>query len=366
MVGLTACRLLGVCTLFLLLGMPWSVVARQATPAPEDSSAVEVLATGLTNPRGFAWDADGGLYLALAGAGDDAASSIVTVADGCVSPVAEDLPSLYVSSLGWVWGVMDLAFVGDELYALSGAWNEPTGIYRVLDDGSWEIVADLGAWFTENPTSFIAPDYNPLGSLFDLETDGETFWVSEAVGGRVVTATADGRVELLADLSEGHPVPTGIALDGEGGAYVAYLTSAPYPDGSSKVVHVAADGAVTDYWTGLTAVNDVAVGPDGALYAAEMATGNTDEPPFLTPNSGRVVRMTGPASLEPVLVDIDAPVHLGFDAGGALYVTLPAYVPDNGQGAGSFVRVDVSGDLPISLAGVGSDSTCAVDATPAA
>ncbi len=290
----------------------------------------------------------------------------MTVSDGCASPVAEDLPSLYVSSLGWVWGVMDIAFVDGELYALSGAWNEPTGIYRVLDDGSWEIVADLGAWFTDNPTSFQAPDYNPLGSLFDFETDGETFWVSEAVGGRLVTADLEGNVTLLADLSEGHQVPTGIALDGEGGAYVAYLTSAPYPNGASKVVHVAADGAATDHWTGLTAVTDLAMGPDGALYAAEMATGNSDDPPYLAPDSGRVVRMTGPDSLEPVLVEIDAPVHLGFDDAGALYVTLPAYVPDNGQGGGSIVRVDIAGGLPVSLAGAGAEPTCAASATPAA
>ncbi len=363
MVGFTTCRLVGICALVLLSGVAGSVVTAQ-TPAepqqPQDGSMVDVLANGLTYPRGFAWDADGALYLALAGAGGDTASSIVTVADGCVSPVAEGLPTLYVSNLGWVWGVMDIAFVDGELYALSGAWNEPTGIYRVLDDGSWEIVADLGAWFSANPTSFMAPDYNPLGSLFDLETDGETFWVSEAVGGRLVTADLEGNVVLLADLSEGHPVPTGVALDGEGGAYVAYLTSAPYPDGGSKVVHVAADGTVTDHWTGLTAVTDIAMGPDGSLYASEMATGNSDESPFLTPNSGRVVRMTGPDSLEPVLVDIDAPVHLGFDAGGALYVTLPAYAPESVEGTGSIVRVDLSADSPISLADLDvATATCA-------
>lgn len=352
-------RLFVVCALLPLMVVQ-SGVAGQATPGASGSGAVEVLATGLSNPRGFAWNADGDLFLALAGAGGDEASSIVTVADGCVSAIADGLPSIYVSNLGWVWGVMDLAFVGDDLYALSGSWSEPTGIYRVLDDGSWEIVADLGAWFSENPTSFIAPDYNPLGSLFDLETDGETFWVSEAVGGRLVTATLDGEVDLVADLSEGHPVPTGVALDGEGGAYVGYLTSAPYVDGGAKVVHVAADGTVSDHWTGLTAVTDVAVGPDGELYAAELATGNTSEAPFLRPNSGRVVRMTGPTSLEPIVEDVGAPAYMGWDADGALYVTLPAFAPETGLGAGSIVRVDVSGELPVSLAGLDlSPQTCA-------
>lgn len=359
-------RLLVAAALLPLLGMPWVAVASQATPDAAPSGTVETLVSGVTNPRGFAWDAEGTLHLALAGAGSDEASSIVTVADGCVSPVAEGLPTIYVSNLGWVWGVMDLAVVGDELYALSGAWNEPTGIYRVLDDGTMEIVVDLGAWFTENPTAFTAPDYNPLGSLFDFETDGETFWISEAVGGRLVTATLDGQVELVADLSEGHPVPTGVALDGEGGAYVGYLMAAPYVDGSAKVVHVAADGTVTDHWTGLTAVTDIAVGPDGALYAVEMATGNTTESPYLRPNSGRVVRMTGPDGLEAVVEQVNAPDYLGFGPDGALYLTLPAYAEGTGVGAGSLVRVDVSGDLPVSLANVSTEPTCAETATPAA
>lgn len=366
MTRFTACRFLGICAVVLLAGMPGSVVSARTPAEPERSGVVEVLANGLTNPRGFAWDTDGTLYLALAGAGGETASSIVTVANGCVSPLAEDLPTLFLSDLGWVWGVMDLAFAGEDLYALSGAWNEPTGLYRVHDDGTWEIVADLGAWFSENPTEFIPPDYNPAGSLFDLETDGERFWISEAVGGRVLTVSADGRIELLADLSEGHMVPTGVALDGEGGAYVGFLTSAPYPDGNSKVVHVAADGTVTDHWTGLTAVTDVAVGPDGTLYAAEMATGNTSQAPFLAPKSGRVVRMTGPDSLEPVLVDVDAPVYVGFDADGALYLTLPAFAADTGKGYGSLVRVDIITGLPISLAGMSTEPACAGSATPAA
>lgn len=38
------------------------------------------------------------------------------------------------------------------------------------------------------------------------------------------------------------------------------------------MIHVTADGTVSDYWTGLTAVADLVMGPDGVLYAAEMAT----------------------------------------------------------------------------------------------
>ncbi len=375
-------RLACVSLLACFLAFPSSVSAQGATPVA-DIAGVEVLVNGLTNPRGFTWGADGELYLTLAGTGGDTqleaegtplpffvgpSSSVATVSDGCAAPFAEGLGSLLWTEPGWIWGAMDVAIVGDDLFVLAGAGaaDAGNGIYRVLDDGTLELVADLGAWMTENPPAFIAPDYDPTGSWFDLESDGEKLWVSEAVGGYLLTVTLDGEITVIADLSEGHLVPTGVALDGEGGAYVGFETTVPYPDGGSKVVHVAADGTVTDYWTGLTVVTDVVMGPDGTLYAAEMATGNLDVEPYLSPNSGRVVRMTGPDSLEPVLTDVDAPVYMGFGADGMLYLTFPAFSPDAGEGHGSLVRIDLSSGTPISLAGLSAAPTCDGGATPVA
>lgn len=96
--------------------------------------------------------------------------------------------------------------------------------------------------------------------------------MTEAAGGRLPTVTTDGEIPGVADLSVDHMVPTGIALDDQGGAYVTCETVVPFPDCASKVIHVTADGTVSDYWTGLTAVADLVMGPDGVLYAAEMAT----------------------------------------------------------------------------------------------
>ncbi len=55
----------------LLSAAPLAVRAQEATPmAGALPDGVEVVASGLTNPRGFTWGADGELFLALAGTGD--------------------------------------------------------------------------------------------------------------------------------------------------------------------------------------------------------------------------------------------------------------------------------------------------------
>ena len=74
------------------------------------------------------------------------------------------------------------------------------------------------------------------------------------------------------------------------------------------MVHVAPDGTVTDHWTGLTAVVALAVGPDDALYALEMVTGSIDEDPFILPDTGRIVRQTGPDTLEVVAEGLNFPI----------------------------------------------------------
>lgn len=361
---------------------PPAAVPTQAAGGTDDgTSAVTVVANGLTNPRGFTWGADGTLFLATGGAGGDTqveiegtpapffvgtTASIVTVSEGCQVPVSEEISSVYWSDASWTWGAMDVAIFDGELYALLGGGtgpDQPNGIYRVLADGTLELVADLGTWSVENPTTFIAPDDTPEGSWFDLEAGAQGLWATEAVRGQVVTVTADGQVNRVVDLSEGHMVPTGLALDGEGGAYVGYETTVPYPDGSSKVSHVAADGTVTDVWTGLTAVTDVVMGPDGVLYAAEMATNNTDEPPHLNPGTGRIVRQTGPDSLEEVVTGIDYPVHFGFNPDGRLVVAAPAFTADRGEGQGMLLSVDTT-NVPVSLEGI--DTTSPTCTTPPA
>jgi hypothetical protein len=355
-------------TMLLLVSPAHAVAAQEATPAAgPPAGAPPVVASGLTNPRGMTWGADGALFVALAGnggtspavgeflppptgpeAGGGPSAAVAQIGpDGCPVALASGLPSS-LDLLGGVVGVSDVAILGDQFYALvaggggsHGNPDQPAGLYRIQADGGYEVVADLGAWFKANPVAHPA-EVEPEGQWYAMVAapDGSALWIVESNGGLVVTVTPDGVITRVADISQGHPVPTGIALAPEGGVYVGYLTAVPFLDGTSRVDHVAPDGTVSTVWTGLTMVTGIAVAPDGTLYAAEMATGDPesmDGPPF-QPFTGRVVRQTASDGLEEVATGMLFPVNLRFGPDGGLYVALPAVGANNGEGV--ILRLD--------------------------
>jgi hypothetical protein len=371
-----------VIALLALLAAP--VAAQEATPQVGASTAV---ASGLVNPRGFLWTDDGTLYVAQAGTGGTtlgtpevppplgpfhggSSASVVKIEDGCPVLVAGELPSV-VFTTGEVLGAEDLAILGGQLYASvdgggesHGNADQPSGVYRILENGSTELVADLSAWVRANPVALLPPDHDPDAAGFSLIADptANTFWVDDPNSGQILNVALDGTVTRVVDLSAEHRVPTGLAVAPQGGVYVGFLTPVPYPDGASSVIHVAPDGTVTEVWSGLTAVTGVAVGPDGTLYASEMTTGNLEEPPFAVPGSGRIVHQTGPDSSEDVATGLMFPIGLAFGADGGLYVSMPAFGADNG--GGTISRIEGMGTP--AAAAASSDCAPVGAATPAA
>src|SRR4051812_35796958 len=341
--------------------------AQEATPVP--GNAVSLVARRLTNPRGFIWDSKGVLYVSLAGSGGaevlgtDTDGYATTGLSGIVGKigddgnpisVSDDLPSTTVSGERTL-GPAAVSMLGDDLYVLEDAnamayrrrSGQPDGVYRVNPDGTLTLVADTAAWISANPTVFKPADYNPEGELYDMVTVGNALWVVESNNGQVLKIGLDGDIERIVDMSENHPLPTGIAPSPNGGAYVGFLTPAPYYDGSSKVVEVTPDGKVTDVWTGLTCVTAVAVAPDGTLYVAEMATGNVDKRPYVAPDTGRVVRRTGANTLEEVATHVNYPVSLKVGPDGAVYVGAPAL--GTVEPEGYILRIDVSAKGPFDV-----------------
>ena len=147
------------------------------------------------------------------------------------------------------------------------------------------MVADISAFIRDNPVAEKPRDYDTDGQPYAMLAMGDAFWITGGNSNQVLRVGLDGSVARVADLSRGHPIPTGIAPAPDGGAYVAFFTHAPYAEGTAKVVAVRPDGAVTDVWTGLTLVTALTVGPDGTLYALEMATGYGDNADAIAPGA---------------------------------------------------------------------------------
>jgi plastocyanin len=363
-----------------------AIVPLLAAAQPEAADAT-LVASGLAYPRGLTWDANGQMYVALAGDGPapaaaDASSgttpvehafglfyagfngAVVKIDKACGVPVATGLPSEQQHS-GWHQGVASLAFLDGTLYAsvdgggsARGNSINPSGVYMVGANGGWAAVASLDAWMPAHPVSVVPGDLDPNGEPYSLIADGSSLVLSESNSGQLLRISPDGTIARIVDLSDPHRVPTGVVMDKDGNYYVGTLGVTPYPDGSAQVLKVAPDGTTETVWTGLTMITDLAIGPDGALYALEMSTGNTTEPPFYQRNAGRIVRQTGPASAEEVVTGLDLPIAMEFGPDGALYTSFPAIHAEGG--AGGVARIDLTAEAPIEVpSDILTGSTCA-------
>jgi hypothetical protein len=66
-------------------------------------------------------------------------------------------------------------------------------------------------------------------------------------------------------------VPTSVVVGPDGAYYVGQLTGGPFPVGGASVLRVdPATGETSTYATGFTNIIDIAFGPDGTLYVAEI------------------------------------------------------------------------------------------------
>lgn len=341
-----------------------------------------VVAAELDNPRGLLVNPEGQLFVALAGNGGPnhgsgllpdspleggLTGSVMMVDGGCATPLASSLPSV-ISATGRTWGVADLAVVGDQLYALvsgggpaHGNRDEPNGVYRVESDSTVTLIADLSEWQRANPVA-VPPklDRVPDGMPFGMANVDGDLWVTERLNGQLLRVGIDGTIDRIVDFSSTGLVPAGITPSPAGGAYVAIVGPPPYPADTSRIVSVTPDGTVSEAWTGLTAAVDVGVGLDGTLYALELGVPQLLVPPYLAPQSGRVVHQTKPDASELVAKNLENPSALEIGSDGAIYVSL-SEAGASGQ-PGAVIEIDPALDDAVAIpAGPWQAPLCVAD-----
>lgn len=347
------------------------VAAMLSAPTATAHEPLEVVATGLDNPRQLSFGPKGDLYVAEAGRGGtgpcvpgpegDAVcfgkSGAITrvTAKGKQSRVLKGLPSIATEGTGeQAIGPHDVLATGHKKLTFTvglGADPAVRKTYPALSQMGTLREARIGARHThlvadiakhearKNPIH--DPDSNPVGFV----KKGSRYVVADAGGNTLVKASKWGRVKTLAVFQDqlavappllGLPpgtqipaeaVPTSVAKGPDGALYVSQLTGFPFEKGLAKIYRVDKRGKVTVYASGLTNVTDLAFGKRGVLYAVQLSTEG-----LLTGPVGSLVKIPrgGGASHTVVEGGLFAPYGVAIK-GHTAYVTTGSVAPGAGQ-----------------------------------
>ena len=367
-----------------------SAVASVAPIPSIAQSAIEptpfVLAKGLEGPRGLRFGPDGYLYVAEAGTGGttstvgqcvqvpgppgpgpDTGGLTARISkispSGTVTTVASGFPSVSIGPGGvnGTIGVADVVFLNGDLYALVGGGGcshgnpkNSSGIAKVnLKNGSWQLIADIGAWLKTHPAKFeSADDFEPDGTLYSMIAVDGRLWAVEPNHGQVISVGPSGDIQQVIDISasEGHIVPTSIVVR-DGSVFVGNLNLFPIDPQWARILTIAtsddfgylppglapASGhRIMGSKAGFTTVVAVDFGPvDGLLYVLELSDGAG----FPTPGLGKVVRVLHSGAIEDVVTNLSVPTGMTFGPDRRLYVSNLGAAP---AGAGQILRFDIA------------------------
>lgn len=380
-----------------LLTTPALSIAQDATPAagmPPLPAGCAVYASGFYNPRGIELGPDGTLYVAEAGdAGTEAVfapsgngtpvssepltshgttGQISKVApDGTVSVVATGLPSYsfgteVVGPAGVTVGADGTVYAAvggpGPLTAIAPPVPNRDSVVAIDATGVVTTVADIGAY--ERSTN---PDPNAVDSnLGDVVAGADgLLYVADAGGNTVYTVDpATGTLAVLAVIpglpspdgaanearggaAEIDPVPTTLVAAPQGGVYVGLLSGGPFLPGTAKVLHVAADGTVTDAAAGLTMIAGLDVDADGVIYASQISDNFLAQPPA----AGSIVRVAPGGQPETVISGLVLPYGVALDGNGSIYAvtmtTAPSGTPPQGTILKCALPESATGEAPV-------------------
>lgn len=346
--------------------IPFVLAALLAASAAQAAPQVDVIATGLNNPRGLAFASDGQLYVTEAGSGGH--GRCVVLADhrtvcygetgaitrvdprGIAPPkrIITGLPSLAQPSGFGGGGAQNIAFRGGTAKIVMGLGAEATvrnGVGpksalfgRVLQmnlSGNFKVGADIATFeLIHNPVPGGA-DSNPYG----VAALPARYVVADAGANALFSVGANQTITTLATfptrmvvgpagtMMPMQSVPTTVVDGKDGWLYVGELTGFPFPVGGANVYRVSPDGGLMQtYASGFTNIIALAFDAWHRLYVLEVGNGPSfGSPPLKSP--GRLLRVNPDGSRTVIYDQLFYPSGLVIGDDGAAYVTNNGVVP---------------------------------------
>ena len=254
-------------------------------------ATMQVIASGLDNPRRLAFGPDGALYVAEAGRGGESSLCEIgpDMAQRCYGPsgaitritgigvherVVTGLPSIALASGGNAAGPNDIDFGFGSAWVVVGYGGHPANraqfeaanirfgsLVRVTGVEQWAHVLDVSDHELTNPDGGVL-DTNPFG----LRVLSDRIVIADAGANALLQVGLFGQMTTLAVFPRRSvgpvnfdAVPTSVIDGPDGSLFVSQLTGAPFLVGAANIYRVpAAGGEPVVIASGFTTIIDIA------------------------------------------------------------------------------------------------------------
>jgi hypothetical protein len=355
-----------------------------ASPAVAGAQDLDVVAEGLSNPRGLSFGPDGNLYVAEAGRGGSGACipspeggeacygatggiTRINLRRETEQQIISRLPSLASQEAANglpagsnAIGPQDVSFNKRWGYYTVGLGANPSVrpqlgsvgrrlgvLYRFDRERRPQRVSDIADYEAENNPDASQPDALIDSNPYSVDaSQSNRILVTDAGGNSLLRVRRTGEIRTLAWFPFGQTpappflglppgteipyqsVPTGVVRGPDGAAHVGQLTGFPFPVGGANVYRVVGAETPTVQAADFTTIVDVAYGPDGSFYVLQISSNGLAAQP---PGPGKLIRIDGGTQTELAAGELQEPTGVTVARNGDIYVSNQGGSPNDGQ-----------------------------------